>query len=54
MAKLERTLYGDIFALAAHIEQGIMGGSVSASLEDKSDFVQGDARCCVRVFERYS
>ena len=54
MAKLERTLYGDIFAIAAHIEQGIMGGSVSASLEDKSDFIQGDARCCVRVFERYS
>lgn len=31
-----------------------MKGSMSASLEDASDFRSGDARCSVRVFERYS
>ena len=36
------------------IEQGIINGSMSASLEESSDFYSGDARCSVRVFERYS
>ena len=36
------------------IEEGIIDGSISATVEDKSDFVEGDARCSVRVFERYS
>ena len=36
------------------IEQGILNGSMSASLEESSDFYSGDARCSVRVFERYS
>lgn len=31
-----------------------MHGSVSASLEDASDFRSGEAQCSVRVFERYS
>ncbi|MBP3644808.1 MAG: hypothetical protein J6K55_00090 [Clostridia bacterium] len=54
MAKLERTLHQDFTALLLRIEQGILNGSVSASLEDSSDFKTGDARCSVRVFERYS
>lgn len=54
MAKLEKTIYGDFNSLLAKIEQGITSGSVSASLEDSSDFVTGNARCSVRVFERYS
>lgn len=36
------------------IESEIINGSVSASLEDSSDFYEGGARCSVRVFERYS
>ena len=36
------------------IETGILNGSMSASLEDSSDFYSGDARCSVRVFERFS
>ena len=36
------------------IEDGIINGSMSASLEESSDFISGDARCSVRVFERYS
>ena len=31
-----------------------MGGSMSASLEDSSDFSCGGVRCAVRVYERYS
>lgn len=54
MAKLERTLTGDFDKILHQIEDGIMNGSVSASLEDSSDFCSGNARCSVRVFERYS
>lgn len=54
MAKLERVMQRDFQQLLVMIEQGIMNGSASASLEETSDFQQGDARCSVRVFERYS
>lgn len=54
MAKLEKKLSGDFDQLLNKIEKGILSGSVSASLEDASDFHSGDARCSVRVFERYS
>ena len=54
MAKLERTLNGDFNSILKKIENGIISGSVSASLEASSDFRSGDARCSVRVFERYS
>ena len=54
MAKFEQTINGDFEQLLKTIENGILGGNVSASLEDSSDFCNGDARCSVRVFERYS
>ena len=54
MAKLELTLNGDFDSILHRIETGIQGGSVSASLEDGSDFRDGYSRCAVRVFERYS
>jgi len=54
MAKLEKTLTGNFNQILSNIESGILNGSVSASLEDASDFRSGDARCSVRVFERYS
>ena len=38
----------------AKLERRSLNGSISASLEDRSDFVSGSARCSVRVFERYS
>ena len=53
MAKMERTLNGDFNEILRRIENGIMRGSVSASLEDSSDFSDGSSRCAVRVFERY-
>lgn len=54
MAKIERVINRDFDQLLSTIEDGIINGSVSASLEDSSDFRSGDARCSVRVFERYS
>lgn len=54
MAKLEQDFYGDFDQLLCQIEEGVLNGSVSASLEDASDFQCGEARCSVRVFERYS
>lgn len=54
MAKLEQTMTGDFDSLLNRIEDGIKGGSVSATLEDWSDFREGNSRCSVRVFERYS
>ena len=54
MAKLEETRYEDFDRLLQRLERGILEGSLSASLEDASDFRSGSARCSVRVFERYS
>ncbi len=54
MAKYEKSLYGNFDEILNKIENGILEGSLSASLEEKSDFRSGDARCSVRVFERYS
>ena len=54
MAKLEHTLNGNFNQWLSRIENGILNGSMSASLEDSSDFRSGDSRCSVRVFERYS
>jgi len=54
MAKLEQTVNGDFSSIIDRIENGIIRGSISASLEDSSDFTDGDSRCSVRVFERYS
>lgn len=54
MAKIEQKINADFTELLKRIEEGIQRGSVSASLEDKSDFCSGDAKCSVRVFERYS
>lgn len=54
MAKIERVINRDFDQLLSTIEDGIINGSVSASLEDSSDFRSQDARCSVRVFERFS
>ena len=54
MAKLEQTLYGNFDQILDRIENGIKDSSISASMEDTSDFYEGNARCSVRVFERYS
>ncbi|MBQ9122901.1 MAG: hypothetical protein IJY10_05340 [Lachnospiraceae bacterium] len=54
MAKLERSIKGDFTQVKERIKNGILQGSISASLEDISYFSSKDAKCCVMVFERFS
>ena len=54
MAKLEQTVQGSFDATLKKIMDGILNGSMSATLEETSDFRTSQARCAVRVFERYS
>lgn len=54
MAKLELILTGSFDEILSEIEVEIVSGSISANLEDGTDWQLGDVRCAVRVFERYS
>lgn len=54
MAKYETVVHDDFESLISRVVNGIIDGSFSASLEEESDFISGDSRCSVRVFERYS
>ena len=54
MAKYEQQLMGDFDTFLNLINDGIIKGSVSASLEDGSNVNIGNIRCAVRVYERYS
>ena len=54
MAKLEKCIYENFETLQTRIQNGILSGSVSASLEESSFFRSGEAKCSVLVFERYS
>ena len=55
MAIFEKTIRDQKFnTLLRKLEQEIPDSSWSADLEAGSDFKEGEARCSVRVFERYS
>ncbi len=54
MAKYEQYLTGDHDQFLNALNDGILEGSASASLEDGSDIKLGDTRVSVRVYERYS
>ncbi|MCR5794375.1 MAG: DUF6054 family protein [Solobacterium sp.] len=56
MAKIEKILICDFDAALEIIENAVLSGSMSASLEERSDFYDSSSgcRCAVRVFERYS
>ncbi len=54
MAKLEYELKGNYETILNELDTAVLEGSMSASLEDSSDFHVGDSRCSVRVYERYS
>ena len=53
MAKLECKLQGDFDQILQDLDDVILK-SVSATLEEHSDFEIGTCRCAVRVYERYS
>ena len=54
MAKYECRLTGDFDRVLAYLHNGILEGSVSASYENGSDYIAGEVRCAVRVYERFS
>jgi hypothetical protein len=54
MAYFLRELTGDVDRLAAHLDQAIPGGSVTAKYEAGADHRIGDARMVVRAYERFS
>ncbi|HWP79390.1 MAG TPA: DUF6054 family protein [Candidatus Acidoferrum sp.] len=54
MAIFEQRLRGNFDRVLGMLEEGVIQGNISASLEDGSDYTTGDVRCAVRVFERYS
>ena len=54
MAKIQKELYGNFDMILNAIDSAVMDGSMSASLEDSSDFYAQNSRCSVRVYERYS
>ena len=54
MAKFTHVIHGNFDRILKTIEQGVLDASVSATLEDSWDVREGDSRCAVRVFERYS
>ena len=54
MAMLERDLIGNFGEILVQLEQAVLNGSASASMEDRSDFMVGPVRVAVRMFERYS
>ena len=54
MAKLVKSINGNFNDILSRVENGVLNGSMSASLEDQWDVREGNARCSVRVFERYS
>ncbi len=55
MAKLETVIKDEGFdSVLRRIVDGILDSSMSATLEESSDFSENGARCSVRVFERYS
>ena len=54
MAKNEYRFHGDFNTVLRRIHDGILGGSVTASFEESSEYAAGGVRCVVRVYERYS
>ena len=54
MAKYETEIYGNFDEFLHEMEEAVEKGRVTAKLEERSDFCEGNARCSVRVFERYS
>ena len=54
VAKYEKHLTGNFDELLELVTDGVLNGSMSASYEDGSDWINGTVRCAVRVFERYS
>ena len=54
MAKLERSFTGNFEQVLSYLDNAILRGSMSATLEDTASFTMGPVRVAVRMYERYS
>ena len=54
MAKLETVLTGRFDDTVKEVVRGVLERSVTATLEEESDWSEGNVRCAVRILERYS
>ena len=54
MAHYDCQLTGSVEDLVAHLDEEILRGSVSASLEEQVEHRAGDARMVIRAYERFS
>ncbi len=54
MAKYEKTVRGDFHTILAQLNDAILNGSLSASLEDSTSYSCDGFRSETRVYERYS
>ena len=54
MARFQTTLTGDPQALVAHLDEAILGGSLTADREEATAQRIGDAQMMVLVYERFS
>ena|SRR5690554_6420631 len=54
MAKYETNLHAKFDHFLNHLHQNILKNSVSATLEDQSDYELDNVQIAVRVYERYS
>ena len=54
MAKLVTRINGDFDSIQCKIHDGVLHGSISATLEDSWSMRDGNSRISVMVFERYS
>ena len=54
MSKYVRDFKGELSSFINDLNEAILNGSVSASLEDSSSVSLGQVKCEVRIYERYS
>ena len=54
MAQYVTDFPGNLDVFSQELQNGILGGSASASLEEESPCRIGNVRCCVQAYERYS
>lgn len=54
MAKYEKSFFGRLDDFVPYLDRAILSGSMTASVEDSTDVMAGDARVVVRVYERFA
>ena len=54
MAKIEAELHGSFDIILMDLNNAVMSGSTSATLEESTDIIEEGVRCSIRAYERYS